>query len=413
MRKTLFCLFANLLSLAIAYAQKDLREGYIISTNFDTISGYIDYRGDIYNSTKCIFFKQKDSEQKDFLPGNIFAYRFKDGRFYVSKEIKRDNEKKTVFLEYLVNGITNLYYYKDINGEHYYIQKGNELIELTNNLFIARQGYNDYYTETNQYKGILTYVYSDAKGMIPFIEHASFTRESMINLSKQYHGMVCKDSECIIYEKKIKNILVEMGPIVKYEFLTTKYKGFLEPFNLRSEPTLQVGIAANLKLLSLNEKLNLGIKLLYDKEMLNGQYSRQLITNIEKNYLNIERNKITTSFDLRYEYPKGKFRPVAGCGIDFGIVVSQKRDYSQKIFEPAGTLLSEIKNTVELQKYIDSSLIGLLGFSHKIMKNDFIFEVYVKKGLELYQETHHYNVTSYNRYTSQISAFGIITGVLF
>jgi hypothetical protein len=36
----------------------------------------------------------------------------KGGKYYISKEVNIEEEVQTVFLEFLVNGITNLYYYR-------------------------------------------------------------------------------------------------------------------------------------------------------------------------------------------------------------------------------------------------------------------------------------------------------------
>ena len=120
-----------LLTITSCFSQQNLMEGYVIELSNDTIYGYIDFRGDIYNSSKCVFFDQPGSESRIFYPGEIVAYRFPGSRYYISKSIKTISGDSTVFLEYLVNGITSLYYLKDNIGDHFFIERGNELYELT------------------------------------------------------------------------------------------------------------------------------------------------------------------------------------------------------------------------------------------------------------------------------------------
>jgi len=122
---TILILFCFLFSIN---AQENYSPGYIITNTYDTIRGYIDYKTDIQNAKVCHFKTNLNDEEKSFLPGQIAGYRFTDaGRFYVTKSVKIKDSARTVFLEYLVKGIMNLYYYTegsdastDVNYNKYY-----------------------------------------------------------------------------------------------------------------------------------------------------------------------------------------------------------------------------------------------------------------------------------------------------
>ena len=120
------------LCIGSVQAQRDYRKGYIITNRQDTIYGWIDYRGDIRNSKVCSFKKTENDQATEYSPSDILAYRFIDSKFYVSKNVGTADAPNQVFLEYLVNGLANLYYFRDENSnDHYYIENDGRFIELS------------------------------------------------------------------------------------------------------------------------------------------------------------------------------------------------------------------------------------------------------------------------------------------
>jgi hypothetical protein len=106
----------------ISFAQKDLENGYIIKNDDEQINGFIKIRSNIQNSKSCLFSKNVDGITESFDPSDIKAYKT-DTKYYVSHEIDIDLLKQKVFLEYLIDGIADLYYLKDISNEYYFIKK--------------------------------------------------------------------------------------------------------------------------------------------------------------------------------------------------------------------------------------------------------------------------------------------------
>jgi len=109
--------------------------------------------------------------------------------------------KKTVFLEYLIKGITSIYYLYD-NGEHYYAEKdGMGLVELTEAEKITTVDNVDYVALT-QTKGKLMYFMRDCPDVKNEIKNINLDHKSLIKLAKNYHEKVCDSESCIIYEKR-------------------------------------------------------------------------------------------------------------------------------------------------------------------------------------------------------------------
>ncbi|KPK79477.1 MAG: hypothetical protein AMS27_17980 [Bacteroides sp. SM23_62_1] len=143
--------------------QADFRPGYIITLENDTIHGLIDFRGDMINAQICSFKKHKKAEKTNYKPFEIKAYRFTGDKYYISRYVKQTEETVPVFIEYLVDGIADLYYYRDTkNIDHYFIEKEDStLVELTNErkMIVVDNGhYKGYYDiQTRRHIGILKY----------------------------------------------------------------------------------------------------------------------------------------------------------------------------------------------------------------------------------------------------------------
>lgn len=116
-----------------SWSQSDFKHGFIRKPGGDTIYGAILTRN--FNSlfSSCQFKPDGQSEILTYYPTDILAYRISNERFMVSKAIHLDGENKKVFLEYLINGIADLYCYSDRNKSIFYIQQENDsLLELKN-----------------------------------------------------------------------------------------------------------------------------------------------------------------------------------------------------------------------------------------------------------------------------------------
>jgi hypothetical protein len=197
-------LFTRLLN-----AQSDFRPGYIINNNDDTISGQIDYRGDLIMKNTCRF-KEPGSSIIDYTPNDIKAFRFIDSKYYVVKEI----QGRKVFLEYLIKGKINIYYLYSDNAEHYYIDKENEQMEEIpyDEGTTTVDGKLVYY-ETKTHIGLLVYYMMDAPQLQQDISTMGKpSRDNLIRLAKEYQSATCKDADCIVYEKKLPAIKLLFEP---------------------------------------------------------------------------------------------------------------------------------------------------------------------------------------------------------
>jgi len=190
--------------VTVAKAQNNYREGFIITNKNDTIKGFIDFRANSTNGGECKFRLSQTSDVQMFHPYDILGYMFvNEKKFYVSRTITLNNLEKKVFLEYLVQGMKDLYFYDD-DDIHYYLVEDSDgkLVPITKD-----QGkmVGDKFSRTEKYKGKLLYVFRDCPSLNEKINNGIFDRKLMVDLARKYHQQMCTTGqECIVFENDYK-----------------------------------------------------------------------------------------------------------------------------------------------------------------------------------------------------------------
>ena len=327
-------------------SQSDFRPGYLILNSNDTLHGYIEYRGNKSNARKCVFKKdlEKTALKTEYSPEEIKAYRFIDSKYYISRKITVDGIEKMLFLEYLIHGKIDIFYYRDESGEHYLADKGNtRLIPLTNeekNIDIREEFYEAHYqVESKKYIGVLKYLFQESPAVSQATDKVLLTHKSLIKITKDYHDAVCKDEACIIYEKQTPKVFVFLGPIAgantyfltrmtnnfspdNYYFRDSKWYATINP---------EAGLSLNFNLPYLNERMFLEYDITLNREFTKTKTSYFEITDgvTYNNEISFTQYSINNSLFFKYEILPGGFQPEFLFGGFVNIVV--KTDYSRKL----------------------------------------------------------------------------------
>jgi hypothetical protein len=274
-------------------AQTDFRPGYVITLSGDTVYGQIDYRGD-YTMGHVCRFESNDGLKTEYTPGSIQTYRFTDSKYFVSREV---NGQK-YFLEYLIQGKMDIYYLRDDNGDHYYLEKGNEpLVEIRYTKDILWVDGKEYFYQSKTHIGLLNYVTMEAPqlqkkiGKIKKPDH-----KSLINIAKDYHYAVCEDDEqCIIFERPVPLFKIQAEPFVGY------YSGLRQEDNIKKYGFTPISFLFGANVYVWMPRTN------------ENWYFKTGIT-----YTNVESMHVfTLPLQFAYVFPKGKFRPTFSGGMNF------------------------------------------------------------------------------------------------
>ena len=312
-----------LLTLSV-YSQANFQKGYLITNSNDTIYGLIDFSTDKVNSEVCIFKNEVLDSVVYYSPEQIEGYRIDtEGKYYVSRTIKLDKENKNVFLEFLVQGIINLYYYpkgndyyffETPNGELYGVTKAYDYIIPEENPILPGMIEKKMLLKTDKkYLGVLAYVFKDDKSLKDEIPNTEFSRAAFIKITKKYHENVCKTgNSCVVYENNYKK------KYNKYNF--TAFSGFeindtkimKGPFENSNSVTTTPIIGASLSMFN-NRLINgLGAYVEGTVSKVNEKYDF-IVSN--KNYVyTFNGVKLNYGAGLEYIYQKGKYRPSVNIG---------------------------------------------------------------------------------------------------
>jgi hypothetical protein len=343
-------------------SQSTFKQGYIITVDYDTINGLIDYRGDIRNSNVCTFKKDTFTDIIEYYPFDIHSYRFINSKYYVSKIVSINGVEKSIFLECLVDGIANLYYYRDINSrsDHYLIEKDDgKLYELTNQKEIKYINGKKYLQNSNKYLGLLLAIYGDCEEIRPQLSKASLNHKSLITITQNYHDYVCHDQECIVYEKQLPPVQFNISPfisgnIIKLSFLNDPtYK--LIDFKNDFYPSLGVLLSITSPLL--NEKISFDISTEIGKNQFYEYYKISESSVNEINSLLLELLLLRNNLSLKYIYPKGKLKPTVFIG-GTNYVVFNKESYYLNEIKNLRTITINETSDVPINRTIFGGFIG-------------------------------------------------------
>jgi hypothetical protein len=196
-----------------AYSQNDFQNGYVVMNNNDTISGLINYGSNHENTLKCLFKTDQQATIRTFYPDSIIAYRFDNSKYFISKKISTTDSTK-IFLEFIFDGIVDLYDYFDESGVHYLISKTDDkFIELKNDIRTTTVNGVKYERDSKEYIGTLKTLFIDSPATLKKADNVSLNLNSLIDLSEGYHKDVCPSEECITYAKKKVDIRFSFGII--------------------------------------------------------------------------------------------------------------------------------------------------------------------------------------------------------
>ncbi|HKK58566.1 MAG TPA: hypothetical protein VJ937_03755 [Salinivirga sp.] len=194
---------------SVTLAQNEWKPGYILKTQQDTVWGSLLNKKYSKNAKSINFRTNEGEKETTFVPSEIYGYRFTNGKYYVSKYV--DSTHGMLFLEYLINGELDAYFYRDkYGGNHYYIEKDSlKLRELKyKNEMIYEDG-KTYRKKTIEYKGVLDFYTRDTEGLKKDISNLSgIDHKSLVSFAKKYHELSCGDESCIEYGKDVKRKLL-------------------------------------------------------------------------------------------------------------------------------------------------------------------------------------------------------------
>jgi hypothetical protein len=379
--KTKIIFIFLILGIIKTSAQSDFRSGYIVTNNNDTLYGLIDYKGSSANKHECLFKENKKAKQQKYTPDEIAAYRFTDSKYYVSRLINTGEKEEPVFLEYLINGIVNIYSYRDLNGEHYFIEKDKgKIVNLKEESKEVIVGLTSYLKETKEYRGVLKYLLKDSPTISSEIDQTNLNHKSLIKLASDYHTQMCSDRSCIIYERKPTKIKFEFGPLIGYnvESLAASNKTFNQYYYFKNSKFTTAcfpafGFFAKANIPFINERLFVQYEGTFSNYSSGSVAPVNVYDNIYEEFT-IKRQAYHQTFMFRYEFSTGKIRPVLQLGLFENTYRNDSYCTESLHFNDGSTSVNDVKSLYP-STITDYGLSLGAGFSTKILNRNAYVDV--------------------------------------
>jgi hypothetical protein len=341
----------NILCLTLLSAnllgQINYKKGFIITNQQDTLRGLISDAGTIRNSRVCVYKADLHSIPVKYYPNDIQFFALDGDKQYQSLEVFEKGEFKKTFLEVLVKGNVNLYYFYKNNEMKFFIEKTKDsLIALTNKkvpIPISTTGLyglinndksplqSDRFEEQfnaniyiDLYKDTLATLFSDKQEIVNELPNLKYTHRSIMGITKEYIYQSCGEGDCLQYEKNLKLSKPYFGfysGIQLSNMVYWKSKGLSDKSEGRvvsnSFPSVPVGLFIEFPLTRISELISLKVEMKINNIDFN-QGTIQLPDSLS--YILISSGSIGFPVSLHYRVLNSKISPTIGAGKNFSFI---------------------------------------------------------------------------------------------
>lgn len=364
------------LSCYVSFTQENYIPGYIIKHNKDTIYGLIDYRNWEKNPNSVEFKTGIENKSTSFKPTDITEFGVQD-EIYLSgiiktevtklkiDELENDPQLKlkvdTTFLQTLIRGKKELYYYKNKDGrENFYIKQGSAFELLVYKKYLKLQDGNNIIAENKQYQGQLGLYLNDCSTLHSRLKNTSYKENSLYSLFQYYNQ--CSPSD-ISFQKKPKNISTEIGVLAGTSLTSLKFSGINFEYLINADYNSSINLASGLffdLVLPRNQgKWSIYNELLFSTYNVTGRYedyeneNQYSTTTTEIGYSYLKINNF-----VRFKYPVGPLFLYINGGMSNGFAISEKnyKKIESKFYSTEKVVEESALN--ETRKYEQGFILG-------------------------------------------------------
>jgi opacity protein-like surface antigen len=377
----IFFLLIMVLNSAAVYSQKNLREGYVIKTNRDTINGIVEIENR-RTPTQNLSFKSSDITLPRILTSeNIYAYGYKDGNHFELKRI----EGQKLFVECYIKGKISLYTY----GKQIFVEKNNkDIIELKKGelTVYSLNGQTNY----NNYRELLVELTKDEEGFnLP--ETVQLNADELTQVIKKYNNLSNIPVE--VFNRSVEPDMFIGGNILDSK-KATRF-GFYSSVKLTQSlldisgqnfdqfdaidnfnKSWAVGGLFSHQISRMNKNMFINAEVLLAKK--NSSYQLEISRKYptESHSYNLHSNPLFISIpiSIQYFFPSNLFSPYAKGGFTYNVTLNNEIDGTLDVTNEQGEVSTYDLNE---SKYVEKRnrfgwFVGL-GLKKKVSSNISVF----------------------------------------
>jgi len=232
----LCCILAGFVTSNELSAQKWIKEGYLIDNDSDTLQGWIDMRKSLKNVEFVWFSTSSDGNFTPVEASTLQGYTLLDGLHMISRQVSINGVTRVRFIEYLVDGIVDLYLVNE-DGQYYYLIEieGKEPLLLDDTNKSLERDDETYIVKSHQYIGALKAAMADCPDLFPQIETMTLSSVNLVKLSHDYHDRMCSPgAPCLVYQRESVSRMSVVSPDAGLVF------GAIKMTNLRTGDAMKM-----------------------------------------------------------------------------------------------------------------------------------------------------------------------------
>lgn len=404
----LFLLFVTSSNLLLG--QENYQPGFLVKNTGDTVRGYVDYRNWEKNPKEIVFKESLEATFNKFSPIDIKSFGVIND-IYESAIVKVDSlpykadelslsskfeyRRDTIFLQTVMRGAKNLFFYKDKNSkEHFFYNEnsvfvllkfkeyigyldGQSKILVSGNVISTNNAGGKIVFTNNEYKTQLLYYLADCPSLKKEIKKLTYVRSSLEKIFKIYYA--CTGATTVVQnnEEKIKAKFGFVGgiSITKLSFKSDIFPE-LTNANFRTSINPTFGVFADLVLPRNQGRWSINNEIIYSAYKTNGSYTKYksaVDNEIFESEIAISYLKINSM--ARFKYPYKKISLFANLGISTGIVLSEVNT-KLRTLNKFGAVRYERSEAIPEIKKNEFGFIGGVGLRYK----QFSFETRLERG---------------------------------
>lgn len=389
-------------------AQPDFRSGYILTSEQDTLRGFIDFKSEDI----CKYKSTSDAEVAIYRASQIESYGFDGNRVFQSIGIPVEKGLlERGFAEVLILGKASLYRY----NRDFYLQVDSDKLnklETKRNVKVRNgQTYSDY---TYLYVGVLNYLLGDC---IPYVvdeNNTSLNEKKLFKLVVAYNQ--CKSADFTVFKEKKKFAKATLGIQAGLMSSQLSHSGNVSThpfpqFDTNSNEFL-FGFSTEFSSPRTSEHVALFVDFNFTKFNYNELVIREARSYTSQRRLDLGLKTIDIPIGFKWSVPMGNIRPYLKGGFIFRFIRKQSFSSSETIIRSGSTSLSDDERLV-----FNGSQFGfLIGLGMPIYTTDKLssyFEVRYDKTSFVAKTLQYPAIYSSNQFTTKNNTISLILGLRF
>ncbi len=340
--KKIYCCCLSFVFTAMFYvsAQKGYQDGFIITTQNNTIKGEIDYRTNAQSYQICKF--QNGNIITEYVPAELSGYGYTNGKLFTSGLIQDS------FVEVLVKGYLSLYK----NGLSYFVQKSEgKLHEFSyqkiKTVVEGEDGDSKYMgTKDSRWRGMVAYLIADCNPDTKQLKSLKLSERSLTNFVANYNE--CKGAQYIVYQENKPWAEVNYGMMagltrsfIQIDHISniTQYK-YLDYHYTSTDPSF--GLFAAISSPRIAPRLSLQPEIHFHQASFHSLIVKQGLSLTETLYTDIKLTSLSVPLSVKYNFLLREITMYFQAGIHYNrILDSDIKVISERV-------VSDTKDTSEI-----------------------------------------------------------------